>query len=61
MTSTAELPTQEVATLPRCQWCREQANLQTADQGPKLNICGLDNHPEYAEVPLIRLVLITAK
>ncbi len=59
--TTAELPILEVSKLPRCQHCSEEGNLQTADEGPKTNICGFDNHPEYRDIPMVQLKLVTAE
>lgn len=58
--TTVDLPTKEVAELPGCQFCAEQANIQTTE-GMEINLCGIDNHPDYAGVSMVRLVLKTTE
>ncbi|MBP6857735.1 MAG: hypothetical protein KBC11_00860 [Candidatus Pacebacteria bacterium] len=55
------LQVKEVSRLPECNFCKEEANIQTADGGMEINLCGLDNHPEYEDIPMVSLVLVKAE
>ncbi len=60
-TAPTEPQIKEVPELPRCEFCSEQATIQTIGKEMNINLCGFDNHPEYIHVPIVRLTLTTAE